>query len=402
MPEANFREELIVFFLASWYPNRLDPLNGIFIKRHAESVSKYCKVAVICAVPDRKLKTKTYDLDCSRNASLLTVRVYYKPTLEHIKIPGVNLFRYVRASYLGFRQARKLIGNPDILHVNVGYPSGILAFVLRKLIGYKYVITEHSSAYTREDGRYIGSPLYVRLATRCIYKNAEAVIAPSKYLLNALKTSDLVANHGVVIPNVVDIPKRIHPKPRYTGPAKVLTVSSLTDRDKNLASLIRSFAAVSSPVSEMELHIIGDGPDRTQLENLAVRLGQLNKGIFFHGLVSPEKLRSFYEEAPFFVINSNYETFSVATAEALAYGVPVIISRCGGPEEYVSRNEGVVIEKRNDRQLVQALSFMCENWRRYERRSIHEYAKRQFNPKRVGNALFEVYNRVLNNPHSQD
>ncbi len=47
------------------------------------------------------------------------------------------------------------------------------------------------------------------------------------------------------------------------------------------------------------------------------------------------------------ITNSNYETFSVATAEALVCGVPVIATRCGGPEDFVTEDCGILIEPRN-------------------------------------------------------
>lgn len=53
------------------------------------------------------------------------------------------------------------------------------------------------------------------------------------------------------------------------------------------------------------------------------------------------EVAGFFCECDFFVLNSNFETFSVVTAEALAYGKPVIATRCGGPEEFVNKIMGI-------------------------------------------------------------
>ncbi len=289
----------------------------------------------------------------------------------------------------------RVVGDPDIFHVNVGFPSGILPLLIRKSGGPKYVISEHSSAYTREDGRYDKAPLHVRLITRVIFRNAEAITAPSQYLLNALENQGLTKEESVIVPNIVDVPDEPPLAPEQTGSVKALTVSSLTDRDKNLSGLVRAFAKVSNEEHRLQLHVVGGGPDREQLEHLAMDLGKLNKIVFFEGIVPPEKLHRFYLEASFFALNSNYETFSVATAEALAHGVPVIITDCGGPEEYVTPDDGVVVEKQNDEKLIQGLRFMCRNWASYDRRLIRERAERLFDADNVRKTFSELYFRVL-------
>ncbi len=78
-----------VLFLASWYPSRIHPIAGIFIKRHAEAVSLYSDVAVLFVTADESLKDKTYDIEYSLENNIPTVRVYYK---RFSKVKGVSKF----------------------------------------------------------------------------------------------------------------------------------------------------------------------------------------------------------------------------------------------------------------------------------------------------------------------
>lgn len=71
--EANTRFK--VLFLTSWYPSRIHPIAGIFIKRHAEAVSLYSDVAVLFVTADKSLKDKIYDIEYSIENNIPTVRV---------------------------------------------------------------------------------------------------------------------------------------------------------------------------------------------------------------------------------------------------------------------------------------------------------------------------------------
>jgi glycosyltransferase involved in cell wall biosynthesis len=51
-----------------------------------------------------------------------------------------------------------------------------------------------------------------------------------------------------------------------------------------------------------------------------------------------------YPKHDFYILTSNFETFSIATAEAILHGLPVVTTKCGGPEEFVNETNGVFIE----------------------------------------------------------
>jgi hypothetical protein len=147
-----------VLFLPSWYPSRLHPIAGIFIKKHAKAVALYCDVAVLYIVSDSTLKNKIFDVDITlEENNILTVRIYYKKV--NLKVPlfskFINFAMYIIGAYKGLRIIKEKFGRPDITHhVNVAYPSGIIALILKYLKGIPYVITEHWSGYTQYNGSY--------------------------------------------------------------------------------------------------------------------------------------------------------------------------------------------------------------------------------------------------------
>lgn len=131
------------------------------------------------------------------------------------------------------------------------------------------------------------------------------------------------------------------------------------------------------------------------MEQLAQDLGLLNTYVFFHGMLSNEEVYRFLASSDFLITNSNYETFSVATAEALACGVPVIATRCGGPEDYVNEQVGILIEPGNSKQLKEAILHMLDNCDKYDKQEIREYAIAKFNSEVIGKSFYEVYKSIL-------
>lgn len=383
-----------VLFLASWYPSRIHPIAGIFIKRHAEAVSLYSDVAVLFVTADKSLKDKIYDIEYSIENNIPTVRVYYK---RFSKVKGVskfiNFYRYLKASYLGLKIIKENFGKPDLVHVNVALYAGITGLLLKKLINIPYLITEHWSGYIPNNGDYKG--LITKLFTKLIIKNASAVTTVSNYLKDAMLKRSLY-NKYFVVPNVVDIKINCVQSKIDNKKKKILHISLLYDREKNISDilLVLNKVAYEKNRDDFEFHILGDGVDREKLQNLAKELGLLNKYVFFHGLKKPEEVYKFLEDADFLITNSNYETFSVATAEALVCGVPVIATRCGGPEDFVTEDCGILIEPRNREQLLQAILYMLDNSHKYDREKISQYAKSKFRYEVVGKQFQEIYKSI--------
>ncbi len=391
-----------VLFLPAWYPSRIHSLSGIFIKKHAEAVSKYCDVAVLYVTPDPNLKDKNYDIEyLDEEDGIPTVRVYYNNSI--IKIPIIRIFGRIIFQYLTWYHGLKLIkekfGKPDLIHVNVVSPSLMLLgllLMLKRIKGIPYIITEHWSGYTKEDGRYnICSP-FSKYLVKFIFKESGAITTVSKHLLDSLKEHELICNRCFIVPNVINIPNLVLEKKDISEKIRILTVSILCDEQKNVSGLIRAFKKVASKYKDIELHIVGDRDDKDNLINLAKDVGLLNRYIFFHGYVPNSELWKYFYESNFFVLNSNFETFSVATAEALAHGVPVVITKCGGPEEFVTEEMGILVERQNEDSLVKGMEYMIENWYKYDPITLHKYAVDRFSYEKVGKLILNIYERVLN------
>lgn len=401
-----------VLFLASLYPSRLHPLSGIFIEKHAKAVSKFCDVAVLYVTSDKNLKDKTYDIEYKVENNIFTIRIYYKEAssiilaisnaLRSIKyIRGIyqrlrNIIediKYINGAVKGLRIIKEDFGTPDIVHVNFALRAGLIALILKYLKGIPYIITEHWGGFT-EDNLDKNCNIYDKLLIKVIFKNAEAITAVSQYLFNSLKKLGLIKNKQFITPNIVDNPQNIFMRKKSNARIKGLTISVIDNMEKNLSGVIKALKKVVYKYNNVELHIIGDGKDRKILETLAHNLGLLGKNIFFHGYVPNNELSKYFAKAHFFILNSNYETFSVATAEAIAHGVPVVVTKCGGPEDFVSEDVGIFVERQNEESLSKGIEYMVKNWHKYNPIRLHNYAIKKFSCEVVGKQFYEIYKIV--------
>lgn len=266
---------------------------------------------------------------------------------------------------------------PDIIHQHFGFELAAMA----EREGVPFVFTEHSSHHNRA----LSPEQAERLKKE--YGRCSAVLAVSRALAKNMR-----ANTGVeaaIVPNIVDTarfaPKKIvHERFTFVSAGNLIPV-------KNMAGLLRAFAALHG---EPRLIIFGDGPESGALRTLCAELG-IESRVSFRGHCPREKLAEAYSEADCFVLASRSETFGVAYIEAMAAGLPVIATRCGGPENFVTEKNGILVPVDDTNALVDAMEhmMMCRN--EYDGAAIAAEAKERFSPEKIAAQLTAVYEEVV-------
>ena len=254
-------------------------------------------------------------------------------------------------SWKAWRFCRSLMNEEsfDIVHAFFGIPCGVIAY----LLGKPYIISLRGSDVPGFNARFaiLDTLLFARLS-RFIWRRAKATIANSEHLKKlALQTSPGQAIE--VIPNGVDS-VRFHPnsEPRNgRGPLRVLAVGRLIPR-KGFRVLIEAMRGLK----DIELTIAGEGPQREELQRAA---GGLN--ITFTGAIPPEEMPELYREHDIFVLPSMNEGMSNTVLEAMASGLPVVVTGAGGGVKELVKNgrNGYVVQP-HAHDLRKALSTYSE------------------------------------------
>ena len=382
----------ILFWPGWWYPSRLSPLSGVFIQRHAQAIARVCDVAVLFIAADPR-STASDACESSAVEGVQTVKMYYRPFPA---IPGISRLldglKYYRLSRRGLKTIKKEFGTPDILHIHVNPPLGLLAGAFVHLRKIPWVFTEHWSGYFPESGAYKG--FWRRRFNRWLIRRVKAVTVVSHASQMAMRAHGL-ENRYHLTPNVVDT--------RLFQPAtvkkentirQVLHVSGLHPC-KNVSGILRTVAKLARQRDDFALHIVGDSLHRRGLEALATELKIKDNRVFFHGAKSEAEVADLMRRADFLLLFSHYENFPCVIAEAFASGIPVVASRVGGIPEHVSGENGILADPNDEEALVAALDFMLDHYRAYDRRRIREYALAHFSPEKVAAMFFDVYKSLI-------
>ena len=180
--------------------------------------------------------------------------------------------------------------------------------------------------------------LFWYLPMRLIYRNADAVVAVSQGVaqdmarITGRKASDIVViRNPVITPRIFRLAREPVPHPWLVkGNVPVIVGIGRLTRQKDFPTLIRAFATVRSKLL-CRLIILGEGKDRDDLEQLAMRLSQ-SEHIAMPGFV--DNPYAYLKGAAMFVLSSAWEGSPNALTEALALGVPVVATNCpSGPCE---------------------------------------------------------------------
>jgi glycosyltransferase involved in cell wall biosynthesis len=198
-----------------------------------------------------------------------------------------------------------------------------------------------------------------------------------------------------VMPNMVNRQFLECPLPTKSGtqPFCFLNVATL-DTKKRQENLIAAFATEFRNDDSVQLVIAGDGPERQNLQELAQRSGVSDR-IHFLGKLTRMGVLNAMSHASAFVLSSRYETFGVVLIESLALGVPVIATRCGGPESIVQEGDGVLVPVDDVPALAAAMRQLYQSHEEYDAEGIRERCRARFSEQVVSSMLMDRYNRVL-------
>jgi phosphatidylinositol alpha-1,6-mannosyltransferase len=214
-------------------------------------------------------------------------------------------------------------------------------------------------------------------------KNARFLFAVSNCTKLILLSLGIFNEKIIIIPNGIDF-KRFSKKINASMLVEnyglknrkiLLTVASLI-KMKGVDLVIKSLPEVLGKVPDAVYIIVGDGPERKNLEDLAIKLGLREKVIFVGSLKYPsEKLLEFYVASDLFVLSSyqvkddpRIECFGIVFLEAMASGKPVIGTDSGGIKEVIVDNKtGLLVKQGNIKSLSAAIISLLSNKRLAEK-----------------------------------
>ncbi len=212
-------------------------------------------------------------------------------------------------------------------------PAGGVALALRRLAGLRYLVRVCGPDIPGFEQRY--GPLYpiLKPTIKAVWHGADLVVAKCEGEADMIRRVDANVNIRLV-PNGVDLAAFQPGEPMPdSGPLRVICVARLIER-KGQQHLIEAVKRLRDDAVDVRLELIGTGDAQAANQQQADQLGVADR-VVFAGYVPREQIAARYAAAHVFALASFNEGMSVATLEAMAAGLPVIVTRTGGTAELV-------------------------------------------------------------------
>lgn len=387
-------KQLHILFVASWYPNRNQPVLGNFIQRHALAISSRHKVSVVAAFSSDGYTGK----DESHHGNLSEHVTLYPKIKEGDKILSTirKVKAYRSAINDGIQSCIARNGKPDIIHVHVAWPAALAVLPVARELNCPIVLSEHWSGYLPEDGNYKG--YFLKRYTRNIVSKSKAITVVSEKMKSAMVHHGLNGNI-YRLPNAVDTSVFRNTDTYKSNPVfRFLHVSMLVDREKNISGMLKAFAEANKD-GHFELTIAGDGPERLNHEATVKQLG-LSGYVHFTGLRSPEEISALMNIHDALLMFSNFEGMPVTIIEAQCCGMPVLATNTGAIHEMLINPKDIIVTPGDAIELGKAMRLMRSELADVRdvaslRKSISKQAQEQYSYEAVAQVLDSIYNNVL-------
>lgn len=328
-----------ILILSSWYPTSDQPFLGNFIVRQANLLARNHKVTLIDTVALHE--SEEIRIEKNRSENFQEILVF------HGDGKGIISKRNKRREAL--HHVFRSIEKPDLIIGNILLPKGWEFVEAKKYFKVPLIYVEHGS-YFRKDSPYKWT-WKDRLILQSMKNQADAIVAVSDFLKERLDAVFPKADVQV-IGNHIDEELFFYKEKKKDVLTRFLHVSTLDKNTKNPKGIIEACRILKGKDPDFQMTIISD-ESYSYWEELVVELG-IEKQVRFLGPLEWKELPPYYHEADAFVLFSEYETFSIVLAEALATGTPIITTRvglaAGLPEDVIT-----FVEEGNEVELADAM-----------------------------------------------
>jgi glycosyltransferase involved in cell wall biosynthesis len=374
-----------LLFLVSFYPSEDRPHHGIFFRDHAEALAEFYEVTVLSVTTPslmQELRLRP-SLDVSENHQVRLVEVT-QPVLTHRKQSWIRKAQ-LEAVQTGARYLDKHDLRPDMIVAQTSLPPGQWAFDLHHNLWddtVPYVILEHFSFLER---------MFKEQETQMlkVYQSAEAIGSVSSFLgqkIESFLEKHQLSQPTVQVGNVLD---RRFEQQEYIAPTsdqepfRWLFVGPDDNEKKGVDLLAKALQQLKD--LPWELTVIGEGTysqlrsfeqsDRIQIKAPMNRSAMLAEMQLHHGLVSASRV----------------ETFGLSIVEMLSCGRPAVATRCGGPQEFMTDQTGVLVDTEDPDALAEGMRKLLQSYDQYDGKRIRSDIIKRFGAQ----AFYDRFNRLF-------
>lgn len=366
-----------VLVLSHMYPSVANPISGIFVQQQVGELLQLGVEAQVISPRPWSPRVLHFHPRWRRYGQIPAYSLEGAPQVLRPAmpiIPGLGMFHPLspHVYWLASRNVvDSLVPQVDVIQAHVAFPDGLVGLWLKYRFNKPLVVTIHGYDLYQTIKRI---PQRQRILE--VFQGADRIVFVSNNLRDIARTYMSLGKtqHFEVIGNgfqataVEKTEASLHPR------KFLLSVGFLIPR-KGHAETIHAFAKIADDFPEIDLLIVGNGPERKNLEKLINSLG-LEQRVFLLGQLPHIKVITLMNQALLFVLPSWNEAFGIVYLEAMSQGKTVIGCQGEGLSDFVTHGRtGYLVPTHDITALAQQIADLLKDPKRLEK--IGEVARQE-------------------------
>ena len=379
-----------ICIIANGYPDKRDPQCGCFEKDQAIALTELGhKVSILYVDRRFRMYWRKIGITKLNGPNIIVYGIFLPPICWISKKITYRLHYKITTVMLDwlFRCYIKENEKPDVIYAhyiwNIAFSS-----VLKNRYNIPLIGIEHWSGLTQDRITPLAD-YWGKIA----YSNADKLLAVSTSLQTHIRRH--FGRESTVVYDMLgpefDTYKKTNAEKNKAF--SFIAVGNLLPI-KGYRMLIQSFAISKLANEGCTLSIIGEGGERKPLED-EIRKWKLADSVILLGRKTKKEIVDYLSVSNVFVLSSEAETFGVACIEAMSQGLPAIVTRCGGPEEFIDESNGLLVEPHNPYAMATALRTMYMTYSNYDTFAIAKNCRSRFAPDVIAKKLTDQMGGVV-------
>lgn len=293
------------------------------------------------------------------------INVYRVRVIGRKELPTATLLSLISFPFLAYKKVSKLCkrNKYDFINTHFTVPTGPLGIWISKKYKIKNILSIHGGdIYDPTKNKSPHRKWYLRMAVNWVMNNSDFIVAQSSNTKNNAHKYYKCKRNIEIIPLPYE-PFNFTEKTRkelgleedafYT-----ISVGRLVAR-KGFDFLIRSVAKIKN--NKIKALIIGDGPEKKNLQELAESLGVTERIVFLDSVTEEQKFQ-YLAIADVYVLSSIHEGFGIVLQEAMQVGLSIIATDNGGQVDFVKEGEnGFLVKFGDEKEMVDKIEEIYAN-----------------------------------------
>ena len=363
---------------------------GVATRDLAIEWAKYAQVDVITSSFKGLKKIEKID-----NVNVYRVKILFRKSRDAASF--ISMLSYLPGAFLkGLILFRK--NRYSVINTHFVLPSGPVGFLLGKIFKTPNVVSMHGGEiYDPSKKMSPHKSRFWSAIVRYLFNRADGLVAQSSNTKdNAIKYYN--PRHTIHI-----IPLPFHP-PQLQKTTRnnlnidnkdfILVTCGRLIKRKAIDIIIRALGEI--PSERFKLIIMGDGPEKENLQTIVKEFG-LEKRVIFLGFVEEAEKYKYLNSADIFTLTSMHEGFGIVYMEAMFCGLPIICSNEGGQVDFLKhRHNAIIINVGDVNACKAAILLLNKNKKLYQKLSENNKLKiKDFYAEKIAKNYIKIFKNVI-------